>query len=328
MVVQFAAEKTQMTTGSPTSTDANPSRLFSILVGRVSTEDSGRILELLDALQAQESAPAYEVILADRRQDGVSACIRAKFPEVQLLSCPPGTSLPELRTLAFDKSRGDYIVVTEDHCVPSKRWLAGMVEAFRTAPAETVAVGGSVENGVCETALDWATFLCEYSSFVGPVRSGPVPSSSVPGMNVAYRRSAIAEIDRAVLTRGFWETTVHPLLAEQGLSFYLSDGIRILHKKKFSLRLFATQRFLYSRYYAGIRFGPDQTAARLAMCALTVALPPVLLFRMTKNIIAKKRLFPELIRALPHLTLFALIWAYGEAVGYMFGPGDALSRIE
>ena len=293
----------------------------------MSTEDCGRILELLGALQAQESAPAYEVIVADRRQDSVSERIRAKFPEVQLLACPAGTSLPELRTLAFDKSRGDYIVVTEDHCVPAKRWLAGMVEAFRTAPAETVAVGGSVENGVRETALDWATFLCEYSGFMGPVRSGPVPASSVPGMNVAYRRSALADIDRAVLTRGFWETTVHPLLAENGLSFYLSDGIKLLHKKKFSFCLFARQRFLYSRYYAGIRFAPDQKTARFAMCALTLGLPPLLLFRMARSTAHKQRL-PELIRALPYLTLFALIWAWGEMVGYTSGPGDALSRIE
>lgn len=314
--------------GSATADETNSSCLFSILIGRVSTEDSTRILEMLDELRAQENAPAYEVIITDRRQDWVSERIRATFPEVQLFSCPANTSLPELRTLAFDSSRGDYIVVTEDHCVPTKRWLAGIVEAFQTAPMETVAVGGPVDNGVCETALDWATFLCEYSGFTGPITSGPVPATSVPGMNVAYRRFAIAETDRAVLTRGFWETTMHPLLAEKGLSFYLSDSIMILHKKKFSFRLFAGQRFLYSRYYAGIRFGPDQVISRLIMCGLTVALPPLLLFRMLKNMIPNRQLRPKLIRTLPYLTLFALIWAWGEAVGYLFGPGDALSRIE
>ena len=51
-------------------------------------------------------------------------------------------------------------------------------------------------------------------------------------MNVAYRRSAITELDRAILLRGFWETTVHPLLAQKGFVLYLSDEIRILHKKK------------------------------------------------------------------------------------------------
>jgi Glycosyl transferase family 2 len=312
---------------SQRATPTNSPSLFSILVGRVSTEDSDRVLELLEALRAQENAPAYEVIVADRRQDRVSERIRASYPEAQLFFCPADMSLPELRTLAFDRARSKYVVVTEDHCVPEKGWLAGMIEAFETAPAETVAVGGVVENGVYETPLDWATFLCEYSGFMGPVSSGPVPAGSVPGMNIAYRRSAIAEIDRAVLMRGFWETTVHPSLTKKGLGFYLSDDIKLQHKKKFSFRLFATQRFFYSRYYAGIRFGQDEKAARVAMSALTLALPPLLLFRMVRNTARKHRL-PQLISAFPYLILFALIWSCGELVGYMFGPGDALSMIE
>ena len=303
-----------------------PRGFFSILIGRVSTEDSRRIVETLDALRAQEGSPAYEVIIADRRLDAVTELICAEYPEARVLPCAAGTSLPELRTLAFERARGDYIVITEDHCVPPKNWLASMFEAFRVAPEGTVAVGGAIENGVCDTALDWATFLCEYSAFVPPIRSGP--ATALPGMNVAYRRSAITELDRAILLRGFWETTVHPLLAQKGFVLYLSDEIRILHKKKFSFRLFAHQRFLYSRYYAGLRFTQGQLAARWAMCGLTLALPPLLLVRIVRNLLSKKRLLPQLVRALPFMMAFALIGACGEFVGYTRGPGDALSGIE
>src|SRR5262249_7664678 len=50
----------------------HPSTRFSILIGRVSTEDSDRVLELLDALRQQEGSPAYEVIVADRRLDRIT----------------------------------------------------------------------------------------------------------------------------------------------------------------------------------------------------------------------------------------------------------------
>ena len=40
--------------------------VFSVLIGRVSTEDSRRIVETLDALRAQERSLPYEVIIADR----------------------------------------------------------------------------------------------------------------------------------------------------------------------------------------------------------------------------------------------------------------------
>lgn len=299
---------------------------FSILIGRVSTEDNTRILETLNALRAQDGSPDYEVILADRRGDSVTEHIKSNYPEVQLLSCAADTSLPALRTRAFDKACGHYIVVTEDHCVPPKGWLAAIMSAFQSAPANMVAVGGPIENGVVDTAFDWATFICEYSAFASPVQTGP--SDTLPGMNVTYRRAAIAELDKSLLTSGFWETTVHPVLRERGLVFYLSNDVGILHKKKFSFRLFTTQRFLYSRYYAGLRFRRDQVAPRVVACGLTLALPPLLLLRMVLNHLGKPRIRSELIRALPYLAVFSLVWAWGEMVGYISGVGDALSRIE
>src|SRR5262249_39435083 len=147
----------------------HPSTRFSILIGRVSTEDSDRVLELLDALRQQEGSPAYEVIVADRRLDRITELIRGNYPEVRLLLCATETPLPELHARALGYARSEYIVVTEDHCVPPKQWLASMLEAFEAAPEGTVAVGGPVENGVGDAALDWATFLCEYSAFVAPV---------------------------------------------------------------------------------------------------------------------------------------------------------------
>jgi len=296
------------------------------LIGRVSTEDSARILETLNALRAQKGSQTYEVIIADRLCDAVTELLCVDYPEAQVIRCATETSLPELQALALVRARGNYVVLTEAHCVPADDWLASILEAFRVAPELTVAVGGRVENGVCDTALDWATFLCEYSTFVGPIRCGP--ARSLPGMNVAYLRSAITEIDRTVLLQGFWETTVHPIFAQKGLILYLSNSVLILHKKKFSFALFAYQRFLYSRYYAGLRFNRNQVAARWGMCALTFALPPLLLFRIARGLFMKKRLLPQFIRAFPYLAVFSLIWAWGEMVGYISGPGDALLRIE
>ena len=43
-------------------------------------------------------------------------------------------------------------------------------------------------------------------------------------MNVAYRGSAIRAFDRSVLLRGFWETTVHPLLLAVLHAFVFLEG--------------------------------------------------------------------------------------------------------
>jgi hypothetical protein len=300
--------------------------LFSVLIGRASAIDNKRIIETLDALRSQEAAPSYEVIIPDRRLDNITDLIGAHYPEARIVRCGAGSSLPEMRTLAFEKACGEFIVVTEDHCVPPKNWLVSILEAFETAPERTVAVGGAVENGVGDTALDWATFLFEYSAFVPPVPSGP--TLALPGMNVAYRRSCIAELDRSILQRGFWETTLHPLLSQKGFILYLSNQIRILHKKKFSFRLFAQQRFLYSRYYSGLRSSQARPATRWAMCGMSLALPALLVARALRNVMGKNQFVRQFAWALPYMIIFALIGACGELVGNVCGPGNALARIE
>lgn len=299
---------------------------FSILIGMVSTEDRQRVLETLDSLRQQQGNHRYEVIIGDRRNDEVSHEIDKNYSEVRRINAEVDTSLPVLRTTALGHAQGNYIIVTEDHCVPSLNWLENIAKAFESAPDGTIAVGGCVENGVYDSALDWATFFCEYSFFLQPVCEGL--SNVLPGMNVAYRKEAFDGVHPDILTSGFWETTLHPLLLEKGHTLYSSNKIKLFHSKKFSLGLFLKQRFIYSRYYAGLRFPASKRLHRLAACGATILLPPLLFYRMIKQIRLKKRLRKELVQASPYLALFILVWAIGEMWGYAFGTRKALEAIE
>lgn len=299
---------------------------FSVLIGLVSTEDGSRILETLGSLRIQEGTHTYEVIIGDRRNDGISRIIEKIYPEANLIPCPPEASLPKVRTAILDRAKGRYIIVTEDHCVPSSNWLDSIAQAFCEAPPGTAAVGGCVEHGVHGTALDWATFFCEYSYFLAPVTEGA--STVLPGMNVAYDRSIFKNLDRSQLTSGFWETTLHPTLLKAGKTLFSTSSIKLFHCKKFSFGLFARQRFIYSRHYAGLRFGRGQRTRKMIAIAATPILPALLLYRIVKQIRGKHRLRSELVAALPILTIFVIIWAWGEMVGYALGAGDALARIE
>jgi hypothetical protein len=234
-------------------------------------------------------------------------------------------SLPEMRTLAFEASSAPIVAVTEDHCVPAPGWAKTITTAFDEGGPDLVAVGGSVVNAVTDRGLDWATYLCEYSFFSPPVTEGD--SAVLPGMNVAYRRSALESIPRELLTTGFWETTVHPPLLEKGGRFCSLNELVMLHKKRFSWSLFASQRFIYSRYYAGRRFGNAALPKRAAASVASLALPPLLLIRAVQAA-RRKGLGREMWRASPHLLTFYCIWAIGESVGALRGPGKALAMIE
>lgn len=293
----------------------------SVILGRVSTEDGDRVLE---TIRSFSSSPC-EIVIADRIGDAVSDRIRREHPQVKLIPCSPNASLPEMRTLAFEASSGQIVAVTEDHCIPCPGWVEQVRDAFRAASPEVVAVGGSVINGVTDRPLDWATFLCEYSAFIPPMSEGD--TQVLPGMNVAYRRRAIEQAPRDLLTKGFWETTLHPRLLADGGKFLMVNALRMEHAKRFSLRLFLAQRFLYSRYYSGIRFRQAPLAKRLAAAIGCLMLPPLLLARATKSASSKGK-GPEFRRALPHLALMMLVWSWGESVGALLGPKDSLARIE
>ena len=299
---------------------------FSVLIGRVGTEDGARILEALAALGRQAGAGPYEVIVADRLADATTREIEARFPQVRLLHVPPGTTLPAMRTTALGEARGRYIAVTEDHCIAPPDWLASFARAFAEAPPGTVAIGGAVENGVADTPLDHATFFCEYSAFLAPVAEGP--AESLPGMNVAYVRAALGHLDAGDLAAGFWESTAHPALARAGGRLLSTNRVRIVHAKKFRPGFFLRQRFLYSRHFAGTRFRSSHPARRALACAATIVLPGVLLARIVRSVLAKPGARAHLPAAIPWLSLFVITWSLGEMIGYAAGPGGALPRIE
>jgi hypothetical protein len=298
---------------------------ISVVLGRVSTEDTDRVVETIEALDPAVSGEPCEIVIADRLQDSLTDRIRRDYPHIRLIDCPPEMSLPEMRTLAYEASTAPIVAVTEDHCVPTPGWARTIKAAFEQDDPELVAVGGSVVNGVTDTGLDWATYLCEYSFFSPPVAEGE--SAILPGMNVAYRRRALASVPRELLTSGFWETTVHPLLLERGGRFLSLNELIMLHKKRFSWGLFASQRFIYSRYYAGRRFGDAGLPKRLVASLASLALPPLLLARAVPAA-RRKGLGREMLKASPHLLAFYVIWAVGESVGALRGPGNALAMIE
>ena len=68
---------------------------------------------------------------------------------------------------------------------------------------------------------------------------------------------------------------------------------------------------------------PKRALASLA----SLALPPLLLMRAVKAARAKG-LGKEMLRASPYLLTLYCVWALGESVGALRGPGNALAMIE
>ena len=275
----------------------------------------------LAALEAQRGEISVEVLVADRVGESVRANVRARYPSVRLIEAAPGTTIPDLRALAFAAAQGKSVAVIEDHVLVPAGWARQLLEA--QARGEEV-VGGSVENAAIHRTVDWAAFLCEYSHLLPPLPDGP--SDWLTGNNTVYRRDLL-ERYRAVTEQGRWENHLHDRLREDGVTLYCRPGIRVGHKKHYTIWEYFSQRYLYSRSYAGARVADAAVSRRLAYGLAACALPPILFYRTVSRIWRKGSHRAELVRSLPLLALFVTGWAAGEVVGAWFGPGDALSRV-
>lgn len=275
----------------------------------------------LTALAGQRDGVHLEVLVADRCGTPVREPVRNGFPWVTLIEAPPETTIPQLRSLGFASARGDSVAVIEDHVLVPPGWARQLLALQRQG--EDV-VGGSVENAATERLVDWAAFLCEYSHLLPPLPEGPV--ASLPGNNTVYRRSLLDKY-RSVIGEGRWEDYLHRRLREDGILLYSRPAIKVGHKKHYTVREYLSQRYLYSRSFAGMRLRGASTGRRLAYGFAALALPPLLFARTVRTIWRKKCHRGELIRSLPLLGLFVSGWAWGEVVGAWFGPGDALARV-
>ena len=272
----------------------------------------------LDALA--ERAPGAEVIVADSTDDETRRRLAEDWPSAKLLTFDEQQTVPELRAAGIFASTAPFVAVIEDHCRVTTQWANAALSAHERGQ---VVVGGPIRNVVTERARDWAAFFCEYSAFMEPLPEGA--ANALTGMNVAYDRRAIDAMDD-LLRKGVWEGWLHARLRERGIGLYCAAEMVLEHDKDFGLGEFLSQRWHYSRSYAGMR--SEGLGRRRYLYALgSPLLPPVLYWRMAKNVFSRGRRRREFLVATPLILLYVCVWAAGEAIGYAFGGGRSLLKV-
>ncbi|MBA2642210.1 MAG: glycosyltransferase [Actinobacteria bacterium] len=274
--------------------------------------------ECLEALE--RNAGEAHVVVADWTDEPTRAHVRERWPDVQLLSFNEPATVPELRAAGIAAATSPFVAVIEDHCLATPGWADAIVTAHRTG--EHV-VGGGVRNVKTQRVRDWAPFFCEYSAFMEPFPAGEV--ENLTGMNVSYDRQALAEI-ADLLGQGRWENDLHARLRDRGYRFWsVPEGV-IEHAKDFGFLEFASQRYHYSRSYAGMRNGA-LGARRFAMALAAPLLVPLLSWRIARNARSKPGYGDAFRRSAPLVLLYTVIWAFGELVGYTLGGGRSILKV-
>jgi len=276
---------------------------------------------LADCLEALErNAPTADVVVADWTDEPTRALVRERWPNVKLLSFDEPTTVPELRAAGIFAAQAPHVAVIEDHCDVLASWADGIISAHLNGHA---VVGGSIRNARTRRLRDWAAFFCEYSAFMEPAPAGSV--RGLPGMNVSYDREALAAIDD-LLRAGHWESWLHPRLLERGFELWCDPEVVLDHAKDFGFVEFVSQRYHYSRSYAGMRNG-ELGWKRFVYALGSPLLVPLAYSRMARHVRARPAYRRAFRRSTPLILLYTMVWAFGEAVGYLFGGGRSILKV-
>ncbi len=280
------------------------------------------LAECVESFVKQAGGIRPQVVVLDCCGEPTREVLRRRFPEVEVVPVEGRPSIPALRSLGIARARGRMVAFTEDHVIAHPQWSQCVRDAYQCGYR---AIGGPVENGSVERLVDWAVFFCEYARFMGPVPRGV--AREIPGNNSAYDRRVFEQL-APELQAEVWEAFLHARMRELGVVFYSDPEMVVDHKKYFGFWYFLSQRYHYSRSFAGMRLSGKPWWKRLTYAGATVLLPGLLLARITTTVARKRRFVKQLVQSLPIICTFLLSWAVGEAVGALFGPGQSLQRVE
>ncbi len=275
----------------------------------------------LRALDAQPERPRMEVIVVEAVGGATRQSLRNHRPGVVIIEVDEKRTIPALRHMGVRRAKGDLVAILEDHGEVAPDWAGALLEAHKEPWG---AVGGVVENGR-EGLVNWAAFFCEYTPYMGPVAEGE--SGDLPGNNIAYKRPHLLRHAHE-LEQGRWESWINDKLRLDGVPIASTNKAVVRHIKPFRLGHFLVQRFHFARSYAGMRRVDQSGLKRLIYGFGSFALPAMLMLRVTRTALAKGRHLGRFVASMPLIALFYTVGAAGESIGYFFGPGDSLSRVE
>lgn len=292
---------------------------WSIVVAAVNGfEPLSGCLRAIDRIPERGTA---EIIVVDRCR--VADQVRRQFPTVTVLGAGADMTIPQMRSKGILASTGEWVIVTEDHCEPRKGWLKAFQSEIDSGGWDVIA--GAVENGCRDRLVDWAAFFTEYSEYMAPRQAGE--TGDLPGMNTAYRRSALNAIP-GLVESAVWETFLHARLKEAGFRLYSSSKVLLDHCKSFGYWDFLTQRYYLARSFAGMRVRGEPLSRKLLWGAASPALMVLLPLRIIQRVRQRPRYAGKLRKSFPILLTFTAAWTLGELTGYLFGEGDASQKVE
>jgi len=275
------------------------------------------------SLEAQSSRDLLELVIVapsaralDLGQSELTWC-----RHIRIVDSGTMTSLGAAYAAGVRGATAPVVALAEDHSYPAPEWAKALIERHGEPWG---AVGPVVANANPGNAFGDAAYYMGYGRWAGGIPSGDI--DDVPGHNSSYKRSILLDHGSELSALLEVETILHWRLRTEGYRLYLEPAARTNHHNPSTLMFLLKQSFHYGRLFAAARAREWPGRRRALYTAASVLIPVVRLWRVGPQV---RRTIGAggLARVLPALIIGLITSAFGEMIGYAWGPGGAKSRL-
>ena len=290
-------------------------------------------------LRAQDDAADVQLVLVAPEESSLDDAAGGEldgFGDVRRVGAGPIDNVDLASAHGVRAADGDVVAFVEDHAFPRPGFTRALAQRFAAADAGVVMP--TVLNGNPRHALSWCNLLLAYGWWTDPGRAGALEVCS--GHNVAVRRDVLLDLDGAGTgaagaagsTGGRLEDrlgrggTLVDDLFSSGVGVVLDSHARTEHVNPSTWSSTVMLRTRAGRLYAHQRAEAENWDARrrLTQAVGAPAIPAVRLLRLWQEQLSSWPFAQHRFRLLPTLGAVLVLDAYGQALGVLRGPGDAV----
>lgn len=285
-----------------------------LIAGRLRERAAGALQSLLD----QDCIASIEILLIDLERNEWP-----RHPSLRVIDMPPNTTYSAARLRGIHEAQAPIVAFLEEHCRVYAGWASALLRAHEGPYA---AVGAEVHNGNPEVRLSRTIALMNYNPFLPPATRREVPL--LPGHNSSFKRDVLLSYGDELETLLRAEVCLYIRMHRDGHRMLLEPDARFAHLNETRLGSIARGYFLWHRCYGPIRARVFRWsfAKRLLYIVATPLIPLYYLGRLTLVLRRQPRLLAQAWLASPEIYFAQLASAAGQAVGLVFGMGDAEQR--
>ncbi|UCE19700.1 MAG: glycosyltransferase family 2 protein [Gemmatimonadota bacterium] len=291
----------------------------------ICTYDRSHLLRrALSSLVHQTLKPdQFEIIVVDdgSRDETPTVCemLRKKLPHLRYISTGSNLGLAHARNVGIKAASGNYIIFTDDDCIPATDWLERLCADLDRAPIVAGAVTSPVNNymKLCHN-------ISSFHAYMPGRKSNTTPF--IAGANMGFHRRVLEEL------RGFQNSLriaqdIELILRARhsGLKILFSPNAIVLHDPerttvasifRHTFKHAAVTISLRNRYRSLLR-----TPFILRSAPLLLLLAPLIALKVTFQIYLSNVNIAKLFWTAPLVYMLKITWCLGAYRGLRSGRG-------